>query len=227
MEAGRYDAVTTAATVYEKDGKLLLAVAFNVAGVELKAYWVLIQQDGTANTKVILKIREWTGWDGLDPYWLVEHAGKQIACEVTVTLEPGFKTPGKLFPKIKWVDRAGGEGSMPPLADRASIMAKFGSKFRSVAGPQAVGAVSRPVQPAPKQPVAPLRAPLPCRAAHTQTSCWEALQAKCPDLSTEALTQRWFAFIGDKEQDAMTAEDWAQMAKAIAEYSGDDEPMPF
>lgn len=227
MEAGRYDAATTAATVYEKEGKLLLAVAFNVAGTELKSYWVLFQKDGTANTKVIQKIREWSGWDGLDPYWFVDHAEAGIPCEVTVEMEPGFKDQNRLYPKIKWVDRAGGDGGMPQQANRAAVLAKYGAKFRALAGPQPVGEAPRPPQPAPKPATPPVRAIPSAKVTHTQASCWEALQAKCPELSAEALTELWFRLIGEKEQDAMTPEDWAQVSASIEAYSADGEPMPF
>jgi len=239
-EEGNYGAVTKAATVYEKEGKLLLAVAFDVSGNELKSYHVLVQADGTVNTVTVAKLKEWSGWDGVDPYWFVDNAPNGIVCEVAIGMEPGFKDASKLFPKIKWVNKAGGSGGMPEMADRRAVLSKYGAKFRAIAGPQPMGMQTKPQAGTPPQRPQTQGNP-PARpqatAAHaTLEECWRLMQQHNQKLTPEQVTEKWYGFIDatGMDQADMTPEGWDQVKAAIlASTSGaqpetdDGEPMPF
>ncbi|MFZ4778300.1 MAG: hypothetical protein ACOYM3_23260 [Terrimicrobiaceae bacterium] len=236
---GKYDAVSNAASVYKKDGKLLCAMEFRVGEENemLKKFFVLFKADGSPNIDDYNLIREFSGWNGLDPYWIQDNAGAEWPVSVVVGMEPGYKDPSKLYPTIKWVNTVGG-ASMPASSDRAAILAEFGSRFRALAGPQPVmNSRHTPVKTgAPSVP--PARAPLPAPTRpppggvkHTQASCWDALQAAQPSASQAEIENLWYSIVtGD--QATMTSADWARVADAISRLSvnaatADEEPMPF
>ena len=247
MEAGKHDAVSNSASVYEKDGKLLVAMEFRVGADNdmLIKRFVLFKADGTANEDDYNLIREFSGWDGIDPYWIQENAGAEWPVSVVTAWEAGWKDPSKQFLNIKWVNTvSGGGGGMPASADRAAIMSRFGSKLRAMAGPQPVGnprhtpikqtaPVAPPARPParPVAPVAPVRPAAPVGVKHTSTSCWEALVAGRPGESNEVLTGLWFTIIGEQDQGTMTSDDWARVADAVKRSSvataKDEEPLPF
>lgn len=240
MDKGKYGAVSNTASVYEKDGKLIVAMEFRVGDENemLKKYFVLFKADGSPNENDYNLIREFSGWDGIDPYWIQENAGAEWPVEVVVAWEPGFKEPSKLFLNIKWVNAVGGAG-MPESSDRATIMARFGSRLRALAGPQAIPSgrhtpvkkASSAVPPARVPPPVPTRPP-PGGVKHTQASCWEALQAAQPNASQDDVIALWYSLIAERDQATMTSADWAAMAEAIGRLSDksatvDEEPMPF
>lgn len=244
MENGKHNAVSNAATVYTKDDKLICAMEFLVGAENepVKNRFVLVKDDGTANEECIKGIREWSGWDGIDPYWLKENAPNQWPVEVVIKWEPGFKDPSKSFPNIKWVNAVGGSG-MQESDDRGAILARFGSALRAVAGPRPVpNARHTPVKQTPtpsanppSRPAgptaAPVRLPTSKPAMQTQTSCWEALGKGKPNATNEERTGIWFTLIGDRDQNDMTGADWAVMAEAIERMSDKpadaDEALPF
>lgn len=243
---GNYAATTKAATVYEKEGKLLLAVAFDVGGTEMKSYHVLIQADGSVNEGTVNKIKEWSGWDGTDPFWFVEAATTGISAEVTVKNEPGFKDPTKIYPRIAWVNKAGGSAAaLPDAADRKAVMLKYGAKFRAVAGPQPIGAKpaptsTPPVKPAPATSAGPApRRPTPVSTAvkhATLQECWELMQTSYPTLGQDSMTEKYYAFVDAQgfDQADMPPEGWDKVKAAImadanvgVSVDGGVEPLPF
>jgi hypothetical protein len=239
---GNYAAKTKAATVYEKEGKLLLAVAFDVGGTEMKSYFVLVQADGSLNTASIAKIREWSGWDGIDPYWFVEATPDGIECEVVVKNETGFKDPTKMYPKIAWVNKAGGSGTaLPDPANRNMVIAKYGAKFRAVAGPQPIGtkpavtpAVAPTVAPVATAPTSgpaprPAKRPAPMPASEnpvTLQECWEMMQKGFKGLNQDQMTEKWYGFVDatGMDQADMTPEGWQTVKSAII---ADPDYLPF
>lgn len=236
---GKYDAVSNSASVYKKDGKLLCAMEFRVGEENemLKKFFVLFKADGSPNMDDYNLIREFSGWNGIDPYWIQDNAGAEWPVSVVVGMLPGWKEPTKLFPTIKWVNTVGG-ASMPASSDRAEILAEFGSRLRALAGPQPVMnsrhtpvKTAAPSAPSTRAPLpAPTRPP-PGGVKHTQASCWDALQASQPDASQAEIENLWYSIVtGD--QATMTSADWARVADAISRLSkispaGDEEPMPF
>jgi len=235
---GNYAAVTKAATVYPKNGKEILGISFDVGGTEMKSYTVIVEPDGTVNTKNCEKLREWSGWDGIDPYWFIEAAKTGIECEVGIEMEL-YKE--KLYPKIKWVNKAGGSGGgFQTCGDHKAFLAKHGSKFRACAGPQSVATSPRhtPVKFTPAPTGTPPARPSPTMppsggVRHTNASCWEALGAANPTMPQRELTELWFKLIGDRDQSTMSPSDWAGIAQAIEGMSAinggpsDDDKLPF
>jgi len=214
-----------------------------VSGHELKAYFLLVQADGTINTNTVAKLKEWSGWDGVDPYWFVDNAKNAISCEVVIKMEPGFKEPDKLFPKISWVNKAGSGGgsALPEMADRRAVLSKYGSKFRAIAGPQPMGAQTKPQTATPPQrpqsTVTPPVRPVEQKTEHaTLEECWRLMQQHNQKLKPEEVTEKWYGYIDatGMDQADMTPEGWDKVKASIlaavgsnAETQDDGEPMPF
>jgi hypothetical protein len=243
MEAGKYSAVTNAASVYKnKDNKLIAAFEFRVGENNdlMRKRLILFEADGMICKRDYKLIRELTGWDGIDPYWIQDNAAiEQWPAEVVVAMERGFKDPSRMFPNIQWVNTVRGGPSALPTSDRAAILAEFGPRLRAMAGPQPVmNSRHTPVKTAaPSTPPARVPTPAPTRpppggVTHTQTSCWEALQAGQPNASSDQVVALWYSLIGERDQATMTSADWAGIAEAIERLSAtptatDEEPMPF
>ncbi len=145
---GTYAARPGAASVYESEkGALVLALVVSIEnGPELKSYHTLVNRDGSINTRTVENLKAWSGWDGVDPFWFMANDLSGVDVEIVLVNEPGFQDPNKLFPKVKWVNPPGGGHKMPGCADRSAILAKYGAKFRAVAGGVPAGrSVAEPV----------------------------------------------------------------------------------
>lgn len=134
---GTYAARPGAASVYESEkGALVLALVVKIEnGPDLKSYHTLVNKDGAINTRTVDNLKAWSGWNGVDPFWFMENDLSGVDVEVVIANEPGFTDPSKLFPKVKWVNPpGGGMGGVPDAADRRTVLAKYGAKFRALAG---------------------------------------------------------------------------------------------
>ena len=225
MENGVYAARPKAASVYESEkGALVLALVHALeGGVEIKSYHGLTTRDGAVNTHCVEDLKKWSGWDGCDPYWFMDTDLTGIAVELVVENEPGFSDPSKLFPKVKWVNPPGGGtgGGLHDPSDRKSVLAKYGPKFRAVAGPPQVSST------------APVRKPAP-----TQSSAWARLSELGAGMGRGDLETLWFACVDSTGMDQadMTPDGWGKVTEAIEAHFcnagaqgtlGDDEPTPF
>jgi hypothetical protein len=157
VNAGTYNARAVEGAVYEseKSGSLVLRMDWLVeTGERIKSYHQLAAKDGTPNVKGIERIREWSGWDGGDPFWFTDSDLASVLVELVIELEPGMTNPAKMYPKVAFVNRPGGGGreKPAPVSDRAAILAKYGAKLRAVAGPVAVAAPPKVAPPAPATP---------------------------------------------------------------------------
>ena len=256
---GTYAAKPGAASVYESEkGALVLAVQMKIAdGPELRSYHTLVLADGTINTRTVENLKAWSGWDGADPYWFMDQDLSAVDVEVVVANEPGFQDPSKSFPKIKWVNPPGGSsgGGMPEAADRRAVLAKYGAKFRALAGgapvrPATAAPAAPPVRPAataaPTQPTLPRRDLMPPPAARprpnapavaNQASAWHALCELGKAMDQAQREAIWFDAVDatGMDQATMTPEGWAKVQAAIierfkqpaAEPVADSDPMPF
>ena len=229
---GTYRARPKSASVYEspKSGALVLALVHELdGGGEIKSYHTLALADGEIRPREIESLKKWSGWDGSDPYWFMDTGLTGLEVELVVENEPGFNDPTKVFPKVKWVNPCGGGngGGLPEAADRRAVLAKYGSKFRAVAGgvPLAARAPAKPAaQAAPPAParrnlVAPALPPQPAarKAAATQTGAWNRLNELAGAMRREEIEAAWFECVDGTgmDQSDMTAEGWAQVTAAI------------
>ena len=251
IQDGVYNAMPVVAAVYEKNNKLMLEVRFNLCDdqgnfftqqgsngkdypIEKRKFYPLVSADGAVNTKTIEFIRAWAkNWDGTDPYWFTDAANIDGVGMVEVTLEskPGYNDPSKIYQNIEWVNPLGHNAKFASgkrevaSDDRASIMAKYGAKFKAAAGsvahapvakaPVAAAPAKAAVAPksaasvaaAPARRVAPKAAPV-ARAQYGdgeagQAAVWEEFEkhADSKGMSKADKEAAWFKAIDDETGD--------------------------
>jgi hypothetical protein len=238
IENGTYVGRVTDITVYEAtSGNLVAAVICAIVdGPELRHYATIAKADGTLNTKVIDNVKAWSGWDGADPFWLIDNRETigQKDLELVVENRPDVKDPSKTFPSIQWINKPGessGGASLPAAADRRAILSKYGSKLRANAGgtTHKPAAPQPPSTPAPSAPPSrpPSRPPTPAAVAATAAtrkpadlnSCWDQFEKQNANLSQTDREKAWFDLVDrigeNKGQDKMTPDDWEKVASVL------------
>jgi hypothetical protein len=243
IENGTYAARPVAVSVTEsKAGNLMAVIKFQIQnGPELTFYSVLAKTDGTVNTRNVDDLKKWSGWDGCDPYWLMEADLTQTDVELVVENGPSLSDPSKTWPNIKWVNPPGqaSGGAMPVPADRQAVAAKWGAKFRALAGGvPAARRATPPVAPRPVEQELPKRptsqtAPPPRSAPQTgstQASAWAKMNKAAGNLPQDKKEELWFGFVDatGMDQADMTPDGWAQVEAAIEKhFEPVEEQMPF
>ena len=203
---------TGAASVYENDkGSLVLCMEIDVQGEMLRYYAAIATQDSGINTRTVANLKAMFGWDGQDPFWFVDHGADYAEREVSALIEMKAGTRGDtMFANIKFLDPPGGGsggGQMPESGNRAALLAKYGSKFRAIAG----GApAAKPPPAAPKAPptIRQIMAP-----PSDQAACWARF---CELGGTE---DGWFkaiaAAVPGVDQGDLTPAQWGLVLKHI------------
>jgi len=239
QQAGTYQATVESVVIAETKGGGLMAVALHHVTMpdgsfeEAKSYTTMIAKDGTVLTRSIDNIKKWSGWDGTDPMDLM---ALQFPFEVSVVIEmePGLSDPDKLFPKVKWVNPAGG-AAMPATISKSEFSKKYAAKFRAVSGTKpAAPQAAKKTAPAPSAPVK--KAPAPAKPVSSKAPTkeqwmervWQEFQKLNGDLKQSDMEAKWFAFVEDQvgqvPQDEITVEQWSKM---FSELTGDDSDLPF
>jgi hypothetical protein len=237
IQPGTYNACATQAAVYENNnGTLVLCLDLDIRSdppVRLKGFQSLTTKDGALNSRCIASLREcFPEWDGADPFWFEDAviAGRELS---VVVEDEVSDRDGKTYSKVAWINPPGGRGggAMPASGNRAAILAKYGSRFRALAGgvpakPAASPAAAAPA-PTPQGP-APVEddgAPEPgdepeggARTSDMQES-WRAFCEACPHKDRPTINKAWWATLKDtvpgKQQGDFTPEDWGRVMLAI------------
>lgn len=221
-EPGTYPARTDKGVIYETDGGALMA-AFDCRIDEqtsIVARMCMFSKSGDAQQGTIRSLREAFGWDGTDPFWFQDTDLSQMDIEIVVEMETG--QDGVERPRVRWINRPGGGHGMPEPGDRRAILAKYGARFRALAGGSAVKPQSSPTTSAPRQapPTAPKTAPPVASggpARHVKpASLQEAWDAVCQSpaasmVPEDKLTAAWFDILArlvKKDQAECSPEDW-------------------
>ena len=211
--------------IYEaQTGSLCAAVpcAMVESGFTFKHTCVLIKADGTLQTKTTDMLKTVFGWDGVDPFWLMDHSveeGAMRAAEFEIVGGPETGEKGGQYFKSQWMNPLGGGMKTPAAANRQSVLAKYGSKFRAVAGvsqkaedrgPKAgedarttttasreacatnAGREARATAPSPPVPTAPPLAPPPGAPVATMDEAWAALNEANPGKEAGVVEKLWF-----------------------------------
>jgi hypothetical protein len=129
------------------------------AGSRITAIRTIVSKEGAVQMNEVEKLKEIFGVDGtLDSiFGLMDADQGEKRFEIDVQDE---EYNGKVSRKVKWINPIGGGGGgmkMPEPADRRSVLTKYGSKFRALAG----GAPVKPATPAPATPKPPVTPPKP------------------------------------------------------------------
>lgn len=240
IEPGRYQGRPTGgASVYENDKRsLVLAMDIMVEGLELRWWCTLATEKDGINERNIDHLKECFGaWDGIDPFWFQDNAAAlpDYNLDVTIELRPGTKNPQRLFPSILYVDPPGKAREEMPVGDRRALLAKYGAKFRAIAG----GASSshRPQQPAhashrqssPGPAPASARGNVPARPARqqmpapsTEEACWSRWVEQNQTMTEKEIQDGWFSMLDrlmpGKDPGGYTLEDWGRVMADINDY---------
>jgi hypothetical protein len=197
--------------------------------------FTLINKTGEPMTKTVDNLKDVFGWDGQDPYWFSEADLKDVAFDIVgehETYTP--KTPTDENPDCndttvfnsKWINKPGASGvKMPEMADRKEIMAKFGAKFRAMAGVKSTPAKkaepAKAAAPTPAKASAPApKKPAPKSADASAPSCtmddaysaiYTALNAagKTEDEINEAWYARMEELFPAKAGETYSLQNWA------------------
>ena len=112
-------------------------------GFTFKHTMVLVKSDGTVQTKTTETLKAVFGWDGTDPFWLMDSSvdnGPMRAIEFEIVGGPETGDRGGQYFKSQWLNPLGGGGGgggfgpkTPVAADRQSVLARYGSKFKALA----------------------------------------------------------------------------------------------
>jgi hypothetical protein len=230
IQPGRYPArATGVASVYENaKGSLVLAMEFFVEGQTLKWLTTLATEDNGINIKTVERLKQCFGWDGQDFFWFVENPESYIERDVEVTVEhrQGDKAT---FVNIVFVDPPGGSGSLPTSGNKASLLAKYGSKLRAISG----GAPAKTAPPAVKPPVKappakpPAQPTLPFKpaapdikgTASNQMAVWARFAEGHEGKSEEEISSLWFAMLGEHfpgiDQGDLTPMQWGHLFEVL------------
>jgi hypothetical protein len=147
LENGKYAAVVKDAslfmrTVKTKDGgtaeRLTAAFRLECQGKELVHREWLELNDGTISDKTIKRLREcFPQWDGSIETLEQGFCVRDVEVEVTVENEQDKQDPEKWWTRTRFMDPPGGgsgSAALPEKESRATLVSKYGARFRALAG---------------------------------------------------------------------------------------------
>jgi hypothetical protein len=191
------------------------------SGFTFKHTLVLVKSDGTIQTKTTDTLKAVFGWDGVDPFWLMDSsveggAMRDVEFEIVGGPETGDK--GGQYFKSQWLNPLGGGMKTPAAADRRSVLAKYGSKFQALAGTASSTPAKVPVAQATKSPPVPKSAPTaPPPGAPTATTeeAWAALNEAQAGKPAQAIEMIWFDTIArlfpNKSNTDLKPHEWGKL----------------
>ena len=208
----------------------------DVVGFTFKHTLVLVKADGTIQTKTTDTLKAVFGWDGVDPFALMDNsvdggAMRDVEFEIVGGPETGDK--GGQYFKSQWLNPLGGSMKTPAAADRRSVLAKYGNKFAALAGsaPQSREQKSESrngtnVPPIPNgaqrtaRPTTPPSGP-PQGAPSTMEEAWATLNEANPGTPAEALEKIWFDTIAqlfpNKSNTDLKPHEWGKLKTEFAD----------
>lgn len=215
--------------VYEATtGSLCAAIPCEVcegddAGKVIKHTVTMVNKDGAIQTRTNDTLKEVFGWDGLDPFWLMDADLSEVTFEIVIESET---TDKGTFSKVKWLNPLGGGQKMPETADRRSVLAKYGSKFRALstaAKPAPASAPAKPAtKPAPALPKKSTAPPPQSGPTATMEECWEEMCKANDGKSQDDLATLWFATLkemfGTDNNSDITPQQWGQLKPKLGDY---------
>lgn len=218
--------VNGAVVVYEAEsGALCLAIPVILTNSDVawhgKHTMVLVKKDGEVVSRSMQTLKEvFPGFDGVDPFWLTEQDLGEVVFDLVCVHEEFTPQPTENNPdpqpvmafKTQWLNAPGGGSRMPDMADRKAILAKYGNKFRALAGGKPAAkpsaAASAPAKaaeaPAAKAPAKapPTKGGPPAKAkaakpTATVEEAWAACQKANPDMTDEQAGEVYYGKIAE------------------------------
>ena len=215
----------------------------DAVGFTFKHTMVLVKADGTIMTKSTDTLKAVFGWDGVDPFWLMDHSlddGAMRAVEFEIVGGPETGDKGGQYFKSQWLNPLGGGLKTPEAANRQSVLAKYGNKFKALAG-VANGGTSNSQHSTPnihsgkvpggspattgRRPVPPMP-PVALTQSATMEEAWAALNENNPGKDAAVIEKIWFDTIGklfpNKSNTDLKVHEWGRLK---AEFEKDELPM--
>ena len=201
-------------------------------GFTFKHTMVIVKADGTIQTKTTNTLKAVFGWDGVDPFWLMDNSldgGVMRDVEFEIVGGPETGDKGGQYFKSQWLNPVGGGMKTPQAADRRSVLAKYGSKFQALAGAAAQQhrPTTAPVPPVPRGAHGVTRptTPPPTAPPATMEEAWAALNEANTGKPAEIIEKLWFDTIAqlfpNKSNTDLKPHEWGKLK---AEFK-DEIPM--
>jgi hypothetical protein len=214
---GTHAATAAEASIYESDGgAVMLAIrCATTDGCTITTHQCLVQKDGTPSERTLKNLREVFGVDMANPFDLVDKINAGDPTEFDIVVEADT-WEGKDTVRVAWINPKGKSGGAAlKQGDRSTILAKYGAKFRAVAGPVPV----KPKAPAAPKPPPPTPAAEDTRAsrygASTMERAWQAVCQGTPGLDQQKRADAWRAYLAKqypgKQQGDLTPEEWGEV----------------
>ena len=188
----------------------------DTVGFTFKHTMVLVKADGTIQTKTTDTLKAVFGWDGVDPFWLMDNSedgGSMRSVEFEIVGGPETGDKGGQYFKSQWLNPLGGGMKTPPAANRQSVLAKYGNKFQALAGVAAKAAPAVPKAP-PVSKAAPM-APPPGAPSATMEEAWAQLNEANPGKDGAAIEKIWFDTIAklfpNKSNTDLKPHEWGKL----------------
>jgi hypothetical protein len=194
-------------------------------GFAFKHTLVLVKADGTIQTKTTDTLKAVFGWDGVDPFWLMDNSedGKPMrSVEFEIVGGPETGDKGGVYFKSQWLNPLGGGMKTPAAADRRSVLAKHGSKFAALAGVAATAPKGAPaVSKGPPVPKGAAVLPPPGAPTATMEEAWAALNEAQPGKPADVLEKMWFDTIArlfpNKSNTDLKPHEWGKLKAEFAD----------
>ena len=213
--------------IYEAStGSLCAAVPCTMtdSGFTFKHTMVLVKADGTIQTKTTDTLKAVFGWDGVDPFWLMDNSedgGALRAIEFEIVGGPETGDKGGQYFKSQWLNPVGGGMKTPTAANRESVLARYGNKFAALAGSSATTGKSPAMPPVAQRAAAPQAAPKiptvpsgPPQGA-TMEEAWAQLNESNPGKDGAAIERIWFDTIAklfpNKSNTDLKPQEWGKL----------------
>ena len=226
LEDGLYPAVVTDVSLYLRGESERLTAAFRLRCENkelLHREWIELN-DGTISDRTIKRMRAcFPKWDG--SIEALEQGGcvRDVDVDVTIENEQDRDDPEKWWTRTRYMDPRGGASSsatLPPAETRATLVSKYGARFRALSGGTPVKAAGSEQKETKAGPPA-ARPPVEKDPATESTleACWEAVCKKHPDEMREQVSERWFELLArvvpEKDQADFGPEDWGTVLTEI------------
>jgi len=196
-------------------------------GFAFKHTMVLVKADGTIQTKTTDTLKAVFGWDGADPFALMDNSeenGPMRSVEFEIVGGPETGDKGGQYFKSQWLNPLGGGMKTPAAADRRSVLAKYGNKFAALASSATPSKSAAPA--APKVPTAtrasqPPPPPSGPPQGATMEEAWATLNEANPGKPAEALEKIWFDTIAklfpNKSNTDLKPHEWGKLKAEFAD----------
>ena len=217
--------------IYEASTGSLCAAVPSVmvdSGFTFKHTMVLVKADGTIQTKTTDTLKAVFGWDGVNPFWLMDNSedgGAMRSVEFEIVGGPETGDKGGQYFKSQWLNPLGGGMKTPTAANRQSVLAKYGNKFQALAGVAATPAKSATTMPRALPTTPPVPKTPMVSSPSTMEEAWAQLNELNPGKNAAAIEKIWFETIAklfpNRTNTDLKPHEWGQLK---AEFK-DEIPM--